>query len=240
MTVVESAQRFGAATREKRTRRWLVLVAVVVLAALAAWVLWFSSLLSVREVRVLGAVAVSADQVLTAADVPVGVPLARVDVAGIEGRVGAIPRVGAVEVRRGWPDVLVVVITERTPIAVAREGSAYVYLDATGARFGSAAVPANGMPVVVASGDVPAASALAVVDALPAALRRSVTTVTARTRDDVVLTLADGVTVRWGSAEQSDRKAAVLAGLLHVKARSYDVSAPDLPTSRGTKAPGAT
>ena len=58
-----------------------------------------------------------------------------------------------------------------------------------------------------------------------------------KTRDDVVLTLADGVTVRWGSAEQSDRKAAVLAALLKVRAATNDVSAPDLPTSKGSAPP---
>jgi len=61
-----------------------------------------------------------------------------------------------------------------------------------------------------------------------------VASVAARTRDDVVVTLADGTTVQWGDASQSDRKAAVLAALLKVKAGSYDVSAPDLPTTRGT------
>src|SRR5512140_2317662 len=104
MTVVESAQRFGAQSRTRRTRRWAVVAALVVLAALAVWVVWFSPLLTVREVRVLGAVEVSADSVRQAAAVPVGVPLARVDAAGIAERVGALPRVASVEVRRGWPD----------------------------------------------------------------------------------------------------------------------------------------
>lgn len=237
MTVLESAQRFGAATRRRRVYRWIALAVVVALVALVVWAVWFSSLLSVREVRVLGTTNVSADQVRTAADVPSDIQLARVDVDGIAERVDAIPRVRSVEVRRGWPDVLVLVVTERTPIAVTRVGTTLTYLDDTGARFGSLSVAPRGMPLVVAPDAVSTGAALAVVDALPKALRDTVTTVTASTRDDVVLTLADRVTVRWGSAEQSDRKATVLAALLRVKAASYDVSAPDLPTSRGSAAP---
>lgn len=234
MTVLESAQRFGASTRQRRTRLWVALAVVVVLAAVAVWAVGFSSLLTVREVRVLGAVSVSADQVRTAAEVPSGVPLARVDTAAIAERIEAIPRVASVEIRRGWPDVLVLVVTERTPLAVIREGTALTYLDASAARFGTVSVAPRGMPLVVASGANATTTALQVVAALPASLRSSVTTVTARSRDDVVLALADGVTVRWGSADRSERKAAVLAGLLHVGAATYDVSAPDLPTSRGT------
>ncbi len=234
MTLLDSAQRFGAATRTRHTRQWVAAVVLAVVVAACVWVVWFSSLLSVREVRVLGASEVSADTVRAAVAVPLGQPLARADVAGIIDRVSAIPRVAGVEVRRGWPDVLVVVVTERTPLVVTRSGSGYAYLDATGARFGSLAGAPRGLPVVTASSESAMSSALEVVSALPPALRATVATVSARTRDDVVLLLPGGVSVQWGSADQSERKVAVLASLLKVRARSYDVSAPDLPTTQGS------
>ena len=234
MTVLEAATRFTEPTRRRHVRRWLALASAVALVALTVWVVWFSPLLSVREVRVLGAVDVPAGSVLEAAAAPPGQPLARVDVAGVTERVAALPRVASVEVRRGWPSVLVVVVTERTPIAVVPGGSTFAYLDATGASFGSVRRAPQGFPVVSATTDDALQSATAVVDALPASLRAVVAKVTAGTHDDVVLTLTSGPTVRWGSVEQSDRKAAVLAALLRVKAASYDVSAPDLPTSTGS------
>ena len=234
MTVVESAQRFGAAQRSRRTTRWVVLALVVVLAAVAVWVVWFSSLLTVKEVRVLGAVDVSADSVRQAAGVPASIQLVRVDADGIAERVGAIPRVASVEVRRGWPDVLVVVVTERVPLAVTRDGAAWTYLDVTGARFGTVNAVPRGMPLVSAVNDTAMASALGVYSALPQAVAARVATVAARSRDDVVLTLSDGTRVQWGNADESAKKAAVLLALLKVKATSYDVSAPDLPTTRGT------
>ncbi len=239
MTVVESAQRFGEKTRTRRSVRWVVGVLAVTLVAALVWVVWFSTLLSVKDVRVLGARSVSIDEVRQAAAVPAQQPLARVDADGVAARVGSIPEVASVEVRRGWPDVIVIVVTERTPIAVTRVGASWTYLDATAARFGSPAAPPKGMPVVTASSDAALASAVSVVAALPTSLGSVVTTVSARTRDDVVLTLSGGSTVQWGSVDDSARKAAVLASLLKVKARSYDVSAPDLPTTQGTSAPPA-
>ncbi|WP_040164157.1 hypothetical protein [Microbacterium gorillae] len=70
-----------------------------------------------------------------------------------------------------------------------------------------------------------------VIRSLPADIRANLATVTATTADDVTLTLADsGVTIVWGSAEQSVLKAEVLA--VSMKARPpgvvthYDVSSP--------------
>jgi cell division protein FtsQ len=234
MTVVESAQRFGAAARTRRTRQWVALAVLLAVVALAVWVVWFSPLLTVKEVRVVGAVNVSADSVRQAAAVPAGIQLARVGTGGIVDRVAALPRVASVEVRRGWPNVLVVVVTERRPLAVTRDGSGWTYLDVTGARFGSLATVPRGMATLTADNNTAMSSALAVYAALPKPLAARVASVAARTRDDVVVTLADGTTVQWGDASQSDRKAAVLAALLKVKAVSYDVSAPDLPTTTGT------
>ncbi len=234
MTVVEAEQRFAERTRTSHVRRWLLAGGAVVVLALAVYVVWFSPLLVVREVRVVGAVTVSADSVRQAAAVPDRVPLARADVAGIAARVGALPRVASVEVRRGWPDVLVLVVTERTPMAVVPLGGAFTYVDSTGARFGQVSVPPPGMVVVRPRDDDALSSALGVVQALPTDLRATVVSVAARTRDDVLLTLTSGAVVQWGSADRSDRKVVVLRSLLALHARRYDVSAPDLPTTLGT------
>ncbi len=67
--------------------------------------------------------------------------------------------------------------------------------------------------------------------ALPPEVLAQVESISARTRDDVTLTLSgSGQRVVWGSASNSDRKAAILAALLARFAGSgpgeYDVSAP--------------
>ncbi len=236
MTVVESAQRFGADTRTSHRRRWAALVLLVVLVLLGVWVVWFSTLLTVREVRVLGATSVSSDLVRQQADVPARQPLARVDVDAISSRVAAIPRVASVEVRRGWPDVLVIVVTERVPLVVVAQGSAFVYLDSTGASFGEAGRQPSTVPLLAPTSEAARATTLAVVAAMPSDLRATVEQVRGRTIDDVVLVLRDGSKVQWGNADRSDRKAIVLRSLLPLRAARYDVSAPDLPTTSGSLA----
>ena len=72
---------------------------------------------------------------------------------------------------------------------------------------------------------------LDVLDALPVQVRAQVREVRAASLEQVTLRLTRGRTVEWGSAERSERKAAVLAVLLTRKARVYDVSAPDSPTT---------
>jgi cell division protein FtsQ len=49
----------------------------------------------------------------------------------------------------------------------------------------------------------------------------------------VQLALKGGKTVKWGSADESERKAAVLAALLTRPGKVYDVAAPDAPAVSG-------
>ena len=69
-------------------------------------------------------------------------------------------------------------------------------------------------------------------EALTPAVRDQVREVRAAGLEQVTLQLRRGRTVEWGSVERSDRKAAVLAVLLSRKAKVYDVTAPDSPTTR--------
>ena len=218
------------ARRGSRWRRWLggfVLLGVV---AGLVWAVWFSPLLAVREVRVLGIEALSRDVVVAAADVPVGTPLARVDVAAVVSRVQALPRVARVEVRRGFPHELVLVVVERAAVAVERDGTAFAVVDAAGVRFARSRTAA-GRPILEAEDAAARRSGLDVLVALPAQVASRVATVRAASRDDVTLVLRSGDLVRWGDASRSERKAEVLTVLLGRRASVYDVSAPDLPTT---------
>ena len=70
------------------------------------------------------------------------------------------------------------------------------------------------------------------VSALPEDLAPRVDFVSVASVDRIELALRDGRTVVWGSAEDSERKAEVLAVLLQQDARVYDVSVPATPTTR--------
>jgi len=227
--------------RRQWRRRWLTwkpLLIVVVslgLALTGAWLVWFSTVLAVEEVRVTGAETLTVEQVETAAGVDLGQPLARVDVAGIRARVAALAPVASVEVSRRWPHRLLVAIDERVPVAVVSIGDKLRALDADGVVFGSYDKAPAGLPRVDTVLDTrPEAlgEAAAVVSTLPAAVARRVDHIEVRTVDEIALVLKDGRRVEWGSADSSEAKARVLTVLLRQKASTYDVSVPGQPTTR--------
>ncbi|MDN5745064.1 MAG: cell division protein FtsQ/DivIB, partial [Nocardioidaceae bacterium] len=93
----------------------------------------------------------------------------------------------------------------------------------------------KGLPVVRigASADKDALrEGAAVVAALEPDVRALVAFLQVRTVDDILLHLRDGRLVRWGSAENSEDKAAVLLDLLDRKAQVYNVAVPSQPTTR--------
>lgn len=229
--------------RRRRRRRLLVTVLVLLVTGAAVWLVWFSSVLEVREVRVVGVDGIRAEEVLQAAAIPIGRPLARVDAAGAEQGIRALPWVSGVEVRRGWPNEVVLAVEVRDPIAVLDPSAGLPDgLGGDGAAQGPWGIDADGVVFPVA-GELPRrlpkvraegaalVAATAVVNGLPDDLLKRVVSVTATTRDDIDLHLRSGDVVRWGSALDSETKAEVLQALLQRKADMYDVSAPELPTT---------
>ena len=71
---------------------------------------------------------------------------------------------------------------------------------------------------------------MTVLGAIPDQLRERVVELSARTPGDVQLRLAGGRVVKWGDAEDNERKSAVLAPLLTRPGTTYDVATPDFPT----------
>ena len=231
-TATDLAEARAARRGGGRWRHWVGGLVLVGLVAAVVWAVWFSPLLAVTSVRVVDARLVPTADVVAAADVPLGTPLARVDVAAVTARVTAIPRVASVEVRRGFPHELVLAIVERTGVAVLPRDNGFDVIDASGVRF-STTRTAGTLPVVAAADGTGVHSALDVLAALPDGVRSRVVRVASTTRDDVTLTLRSGQTVLWGDASRSELKAQVLTALLARRAGVYDVSAPDLPTTRG-------
>jgi len=224
---------------DRRRKRLVVLGSVVLLVAVAAWVVLASPLLAVRAVQVDGTRTLSVEEVRQVAGVAEGTPLVRVDTAAAAARVSALPQVASATVTRGWPDRVVVTLVERTPVAVVESAGTRSLVDATGTVFDTITgdAPAGVVPLQVTDpgpDDAATRAALAAVVSLPDAVRTQVTSVTATGGDDVTLTLVDGTTVRWGSAEQADRKAEVLAAVLDQlaagtvdPAAQIDVSSPE-------------
>jgi cell division protein FtsQ len=219
-----------------RGRRWraafLALAAAGVIGA-AAWVVFGSRLLVVRSVVVTGIHLVPRSEILAVAGVEPGTPLVRVNPAAVAARIDTIRQVRGAQVRRSWPDRVVIVIRERTAaLALTAPGGGYDLVDAGGVVMQwSASRPADlplyptGAPGTSLRGDPDLAAAAAVLGELPAWLRPSVASVTAPDPDQVTLRLADGTTVLWGGTDRAGAKAAELTVLMHTHMRYYDVSA---------------
>jgi cell division protein FtsQ len=231
-------QRVAERGRLRRRTRLVLLatgVTLLLLAGGAAWLVLGSSVLGVRTVDVVGESRLTADEVVARAEVPTGTPLARLDTDAIADRVAGLAPVLRVTVDRDWPRTVRITVVERSPAAVQVRGTGWVLVDRSGVVFDTVERRPRGLPKVSAPVDEgPAAlrATLDVLDALPPAVRDQVREVRAAGRDEVTLQLRRGRTVEWCSIERSDRKAAVLAVLLTRKAKVYDVTAPDSPTTR--------
>jgi cell division protein FtsQ len=200
----------------------------------ATWVVFFSPVLGVREIEVVGNLTVQAAHVEQAAGVPPRHPLATVDLAAVESKVLGIRQVESAEVGRGWPGTLRIEIVERVPIAVIAVAGKSALIDEHGVVTEVRAVAPPRLPVlrVTQPGerDPSTRAALAVLAALPEDLARRVAEVHATSAEGVSLKLADGRTVVWGGADRGEQKARILATLLDRTADIYDVSSPEVVT----------
>jgi cell division protein FtsQ len=234
-----SRRRFA---RRQWRRRWLawryVLVGVLVVAivGLGVYAVWFSSWLAVDHIQVSGAQTVSDADIRDRSGIDQGEPLARVDVAGAERRIGSMAVVRSVSVTRQWPHGVLISIQEREPIAVVEIGGQLRGMDEDGVVFRTYKKAPPGLPRVETSiGTTSDAlkEAAKVIAALPQELSLQVDHAEVETVDQISLVLKDGRVVVWGSADQSATKAEVLATLLAtVQAHVYDVSVPSKPTTR--------
>jgi len=233
--------------RRRRSRRALsprrrlltVLAAVLVVAGALTWVVLGSPLLAVHAVQVDGESGLSEQQVVQVAGIAEGTPLMRVDTAAAAARVRQLPQVASAEVTRGWPDTVVITLAERVPVAVVSADGTQRLVDAGGVVFDTITgdAPAGVVPLEVSTpgpDDAATTAALGALTALPRHVRAEVTGVSARTADDVTLSLTDGRSVLWGSAADTARKADVLDALLDQledgalePADVLDVSTPD-------------
>lgn len=222
--------------RKEVRRRWVALLSVLTIIGLV-YVLYFTSFLGVKSVDVVGSKSVPADQVRAVAAVPDEKPMLRVSTDEVRDRVAEMPGIATVEVSRTWPSTITITITERTAIAYFDSGpggDGYHLVDGGGVVFKTVKTKPAGLPELKlpkVSADDPVTQAVtAVLGIIPSQLLKQVTTATAKTPGSVEFTLSSGKIVRWGNAEDTDRKAKVLAALLSREGKTYDVSAPELPT----------
>ncbi|GAA2742286.1 hypothetical protein GCM10009868_11650 [Terrabacter aerolatus] len=234
-------ERRAAAARRRPRLVAGVLVALLLVAGALAWLGWFSSLLTVSRVEVHGVSAAAAGQVRTAAQVPLGGPLMRVDTDAVTARLLAGRAWSDVSVTRSLPDTVVVTVTPRVAVLAVRNPQGEVdVVDREGFTFRTVGSPPAGVPLVssgaaqVTKAGVDAA--LAALGSLAPALRADVSGISVSTADQVSFTVTPnggrGKTVVWGGADNGQRKAELVRLLLPQPGSTIDVSVPSSPVTR--------
>jgi cell division protein FtsQ len=213
---------------------------VAAIAAAAVWALLGSSLLVVRSITVQGNHVVSRAQVLRAAGIEPGTPLARINTTAVARRVSQLTQIQSAQVSRHWPDSVVIAVRERTPALAVASGGGYALIDRFGVVLGHVAERPPGMTLLATTaslaslrGDPAVGAAVTVLAQLPPHVRRLVRSVAAPSPQAVTLNLRKGITVVWGGTSRPAAKAAELAILMRTNATTYDVSDPDTAVTGG-------
>jgi cell division protein FtsQ len=210
-----------------------VLAGVFLVVVGISWLVFFSPLLVVRNVTVQGTSTLVGDEVKDTADVPFGIPLARVNERAVGERVAALPAVDRVTVIRRWPITMNIRVTERRPLVHIGAGPEAVLVDPHGATF--RATPPDG--VLEGRGATDDTRLLAgvanVVEALPPELRDAAVLIEFPSSDAIMVQLAEDRRIFFGSAEHARTKGEVALALFHgTRADHIDVSAPSRPSTR--------
>ncbi|MEO8261701.1 MAG: FtsQ-type POTRA domain-containing protein [Pseudolysinimonas sp.] len=227
-------------TRSARRRRigWASGAIVLVLLSGLVVTAVFSPILALRTVTIDGTQRLDPAALVDAVDGQLGTPLALLDEGRIRNELGEFTLIRSYVTELVPPGTLLIHIVERAPIGVISAADGYRLVDPAGVVIDTTVTQPAGYPLMELDPDDDTSGAgfrsmAEVLLALPPSVAGQVLTISARTRDDVTLTLTGSAQrVVWGSADGSTEKAAVLAGLIALHAADgpgeYDVSAPGI------------
>ena len=232
VTGTPNTKKIGRGTvRGLKVLMWTALISVIVVGL--GLLLYFTPVMSARDIVVVGLGAVTEDEVRGAVAVEPGTPLLQIDTDTVAERVAAIRRVASVRVQREYPSTLRVTVVEREPVVVKDYPDGPHLFDRDGVDF-AIAPPPPGVPYLDTQNpgpnDPPTKAALEVMTSLRPEVAAQVARVDAPSVAAITLQLTDGRQVVWGTTDRTEEKALKLGALLTQPGRTYDVSSPDLPT----------
>jgi len=232
-------RRFTRRSRRRKAALFAAAGTVVTMGTLVA-VGVYSPLLALETIEIDGTSRLDPEALHAAVEGQLDTPLALLDFDRITGELEAFPLIRSYVTETIPPDTLVIHVVEREPVGWLADGSGFDLVDPAGVVIESSTERAAGVPLIDTSGgDSDSAAfdaAVEVLVALPDSVLAQLDIVSARTRDDVRLTLAGGgAAIVWGSADDSEIKARTLAAALaqdYPGVSEYNVSAPGQLTYR--------
>lgn len=245
------SRRRKAVAKSKR-RRVIGSSLGIVMVGVAIWAAFWSPLLHVRHVQVMGATNTEPGAVRAAVDLGRGDNLLLLSTGEIAAAVEALPWVKDADVHRRLPATVRIKIEERRPALVVTVAAGSWTIDASG-RVLDVGVT-EGLPTLtgaVVTRLVPGdrvtedevRAGLQVWRSLPRKVKPAVASVVAASPERVALALRDGTIVRYGGADRLAAKNEVLTALLARLAEEgrtaayLDVSVPSTPAVGPAPAP---
>lgn len=213
------------AIERSRRRRLLAGVATVAAVAAAAWLAFWSPLLAVEEIALVGGKHVSSEDVASVTGLDENDNLLLVSTGRVASQVEELSWVAAAKVDRKLPGTVRIKVTERIPRVVLATTDARWLLDARGHVLAPAPAGADDLPVLAAAAvsgiaegvqveEPEVRDALTALRSLSPRIRSDVVAVLAPTSERITLSLSDGTQVRFGAAESLGAKNEVLQALL--------------------------
>jgi cell division protein FtsQ len=214
------------------TSRGRAVLALLFTAALIAgagiYGFYFSNWLLIKNITVEGNSRASDEQIIDLAQIQLDTPLIDLNTEQIISSLIEIDSVKEIEVRKGWPDSVVIVVTERVPIALTDLTDGRYLVDDTGKAFHRAG-PDDVYRFVFAPNDPARGLAARVANTVPEYLVSEISRVESFNGRSATIILNSGRRIVWGDEFKSADKASVLRVLLRTDEGDIDVSTPEVP-----------
>lgn len=210
-----------------------VILTSVLFAGLIYLLAW-SSVFTVKEVKVVGApTKMSKELVFETSEITVGQKLARIEPRSAENRVQSLAWIKDISISRDWITGEVnLTVTPRTPKAYYNGKT----LDATGAIFELPGFDGRDLPQVSAPTPALGIEAVSLFRALPADFRDQVTSLNAVNEANFSMAVTykgRSLSVKWGANDENPLKVQVFQALLeqpeNKRIKRVDLSAPHAP-----------
>ncbi|MBA1837252.1 FtsQ-type POTRA domain-containing protein [Corynebacterium sp. zg912] len=208
-----------------------VVIGCITLIAAVVAALPFTPAMPVDAVNVEGAVNLPAEEVEALSGIEAGTPMGRVDVRGAAHRVAGNPWVDSATVKRQWPNAVDITVVEHTPVAWLDQSGEPHLINSEGKDF-VVAQPPVGAVQLTGIGDEQMREAVEVAAAITDPARPQVRELTTDGAHNFVLKAEGDRTVVWGAAEDNRNKALALETVLQLPGQSFNISNPELVTSR--------
>ena len=227
-----------------RQRLGGAVLGLIVVAAIAAGLVFFAPFFQVKEVVVEGTVHANSQALAESSGIAPGQQLILVDTDAAARAVVTDPWVERATVGRQWPATAHIQVEEFSPVLFMKASDGEHLFAANGKEFITAPPPPGVVEIVrvprIASpqdGKIDPepeviAAALRIVEQLPPPVRERLQRVEAPSANEVSLQLSEDYTFYFGSAERAAEKARAMELLLQREERQWDVSNPQMVTTK--------